>query len=115
MAENEIAIDKDDLKNILNQIEELKINEANYIKERLKLYEAAIKTFEVIGMAENGKIKVKTGGLSFKDVLSGAKGTINLLIQAGFSKKAEEKLAEKFSYFKEMIPLFEKIEKEING
>lgn len=108
MAENEIAIDKNDLNDILNQIEGLK-------KERLKLYEAAIKTFEVIGMAENGKIKVKTGGLSFKDVLSGAKGTINLLIQAGFSKKAEEKLAEKFSYFKEMIPLFEKIEKEING
>lgn len=114
MTDNTMTIDKQSFKKMLdkNDTDEARIIELE--KERVKLYVVAIKTLEIIGMAENGKLKIKDGGFSMRSIISGAKPTMSLIIQAQFSEKAEEKLGEKFAYFKDVIPLFEKIEKEIN-
>jgi len=114
MTDETMTIDKQSFKKMLdkNDADEARIIELE--KERVKLYTVAIKTLEIIGMAENGKLKIKDGGLNIRNIISGAKPTISLLIHAQFSAKAEEKLGEKFAYFQDVIPLFEKIEKEIN-
>lgn len=103
LKENEVAVDRQQLENLLNEIE---IQES----EIRQLYDAAIKLMDVIGMVENGEVKkeIFEEGVSIRSIVSGAKSTIGLFITAGVSKKAEEKLTEKFSFFKPLVPLFEK-------
>ena len=92
MTDETMTIDKQSFKKMLdkNDADEARIIELE--KERVKLYTVAIKTLEIIGMAENGKLKIKDGGLNIRNIISGAKPTISLLIHAQFSAKAEEKL-----------------------
>ncbi len=86
----------------------------NYKNDIFNLYNGSIKTMEVIGLAENGKMK--PGILSGEAnplglVLKGGSDIFTLAMQAQvpvLGKKAEAKLLDKFSFFKELIPLFEK-------
>ncbi len=105
---SEIAVNRDELKNIMNQIEELKA-------ERKQLYHASIQVFEIIGMAEKGELKVQSGGFNFMECIKGALPTLRLIIASIASSRAQEKLAEKFAFFKPLIPLFEKINNEVKN
>jgi hypothetical protein len=112
LKENEIAIDRQQL-NVL-----LTLNETQ--REEIKqLYFGSIQLLEMLGLAENGKVKAEAfadGANPLPEILKEASSLIGLVMQAGapfgMGKKAEKKLIEKFSFFTQLIPLFIKIGNE---
>lgn len=108
---NETVIDKSQLQNLLDQSDELEKELETKRCEIKQLYDCAIKIFELVGLAKNGVVEKKyfqPGGFSFKPLVGGMTDISSLLLKAGFSKKAEAQLTEKFKFFKELIPVFEK-------
>lgn len=114
MTDETMTIDKQSFKKMLDKSDADEAQIKELLAERKQLYNAAIKTFEVIGMAENGKVKFEKGSFSVMSAVGSVKDILWLIGNAQFSDKAALKLSEKFSYFTELKPLFEKIEKEVN-
>lgn len=105
LQDNEVAVKKTDLKKWVNQIEELK-------QERKQLYDATIKSFEVIGLIKDGEMKLGKD-FSFMELIRAVKPTLMTLIYSAMSKDAQDAIAKKFAYIKELMPLFMKIKNEI--
>lgn len=101
----QITISKDKLNSLLDKIDE---KEA----EIQALYNGSIKVMELVGLAENGKIKsecFEEGANAIGEVIKGGSSIMSLVMQSQtpfIGKKAEAKLMEKFSFFKDLIPLF---------
>lgn len=112
---NEIIIDRDRLSDLLAR-------NAEYDNEMRQLYNGVLKIFGFLGLADmdangNEVIKAKVfqeKGLSIRDIGSGLKSSIGLFIQAGISKKAEQKLEERLSFMKPLFPLLEKYAREFS-
>lgn len=101
----EIKIPKQQLTELLNKLEEKDA-------ELKALYNGSIKVMELVGLAENGKIKAECfeeGANPIPEVIKGGSSIMSLVMQSQtpfIGKKAEAKLTEKFSFFKDLIPLF---------
>ncbi len=114
LKETEIAINKESLKALLDQNESQKA-------EIRALYDGSIKVMELIGLAESGQIKSEAfedGGNALPEILKGASSIMGLVMQAQvpvIGKKAEAKLVEKFSFFKDLIPVFVKYGNEFKN
>lgn len=114
LKENEIVVKKEQLQQLLYVNKRHLAEKQELLQERKELYNGCIKIFEVIGLAENGKLKI-SGEVTIKQIIGGAKPTLMLLINSTWSSTAEEKIKQKFSFLKELFPLFQKIDSEIKN
>ena len=110
-----VQVKKEQLDKLIEQNQQQK-------QEIKELYDGTIKLLDVLGLVENNKIKPEyfNGEQNpIPDILKSASSIMMLATQAnipGLGKKAEAKLVEKFSFFKQLIPIFEKYGKEFyNG
>ena len=113
-----IKIDKSQLAELLERNQQLQ-NENNSKDEDIKqLYNACMKIMEMVGVAKEGKIKkeiTEPGGNAISEVLKEAGSIMTLVFKAQVpvaGRRSEEKLAEKFSFFKDLLPLFQKYEQK---
>lgn len=113
LKNGEIAIEKKLLITLYNQLE-------NQKAEIRALYDGSIKVLSLIGLAENGRVKTEAfeeGGNAMPEILKGAGSIMSLVMQSQvpiIGKKAEQKLIEKFDFFKHLIPMFIKYGNEFN-
>ncbi len=97
-----IEIEKKQLENLLNQIENLKA-------DRKKLYDATLQAFSVLGMVENGEIQ-DLQKFGFMSIIRKNKGLLMAMLSGN-----EKLLSEKFAFIKDLMPLFKKIQDEIKN
>lgn len=114
LQENEIVVKKEQLEQLLSVNKRLLAEKQELLAERKQLYHGCIKIFEVIGLAENGALKVSEE-VTIKHVIKGAKPTLMLLLNTMWSSTAEEQIKQKFLFLKELFPLFEKMNNEIKS
>lgn len=105
MQENTVNVDKQQLNDLLTQNETQRA-------EIKQLYEACLKIFAMLGLAQDGKVNID--GFSIGQLIKGVKPIALLVMECKFNKSAEKKLVEKFAFFNELIPVFEKYAKEFN-
>ena len=111
MQEKEITIPESRLSHVLDTIEKQRYEILELQAEIKQLYDGCLKCFEVIGLAENGTVKL-TKDINIRTIISGSKPTLMLLINSMWSDSAVERISEKFAFLKELMPLFEKISNE---
>lgn len=111
-----IEIDKSQLAELLERNQQLQ-NENNSKDEDIRqLYDACMNIMEMVGVAKDGRVKkeiTEPGGNAISEVLKEAGSIITLVMKAQVpvvGKKYEEKLADKFAFFKDLMPLFQKYE-----
>lgn len=114
IKENQVAVDKTQLTLLLEKNE----TQAAEIKA---LYDGTIKMFTVLGLADGKRIKTEAfgeDGNAMSCLIKGGGSIITLAAKAAslgpFGKKAEKELKEKFSFFADLVPMFEKYGKQFN-
>jgi hypothetical protein len=113
----QVTVSKEQLDQLIAQNKELK-------KEVREMYDGTIKLLDTLGLVKDNVIKPEyfNGEENpLPEILKSAGSIITLATQANMpipvlAKKAEAKLVDKFSFFKELMPIFIKYGKEFyNG
>ncbi len=112
MPEKMIEIEESKLMALLDKNDEQE-------REIRMLYNSSISVLELLGLAENGRFKSEYFGEDSENplpsVLKEVGSLMVLCTQAAvpvLGKNAEKKLTERFSFFKDLIPVFEKYGKK---
>lgn len=96
------------------QLEKLIEQNSEYEKEIKLMYEAVIGILDVLGLAENGKIKPEAFGENsnpLPELLKGGSKIMGLMFQSQvpvIGKKSEEELKQKFAFFGPLMPVIKK-------
>jgi len=117
-SEETTTIPKEQLKELLEWNQQLQNTILQKDEEIKAMYFAVMKVTDMLGVSENGIIKPSMKDKNVNpvpEVIKAASGLVTLMFQSGMpviGADAKKKLTEKFSFFGDMLPIFEKYENQ---